>query len=773
MPISFFCSLLFALILLFPVNLSAEDRIILKSDKSEYPLTLHLSILEDKESKWTIKDVTSPELSNKFIANKKESPSFGFTDSAYWVRFTIKNNFPEEKMWLLYIDLPILDRIDFYIPEPSGGFTVKKTGRLLPFKERDVIHRNFLFKLTPPSGVEQTYYLRFKTESVMSFPISLWSKDVFDEKDDNEYIILGIYYGIIFVMAFYNLSIFFSLKDKNYLFYIFYITSFGFFQMVMNGIAYQYLWPNLPWWNQRATMLFGSLALLWATKFVRSFLSTSQYTPKLDRALSVLTISGSISAVLSLIFSYSIVVKFFTLLAGFLVPAVMLSGILCWRMKYKPARYFIIAWSSFLAGIFLLVLADFKVLPLNFITRHGMQMGSVIEVVLLSISLADRINILRREKEELYNKLSVREEYFKALIENSSETITLLNGDGIVRFVSSSIERLFGYKPEELVGKNIFEFLHPEDVQRAFARFTQLVENPGTVKSAELRFHHKNGSWRIIEVTGYGLINNPIIKGVIINTRDITEKKALQVETMRAGHLKSIGELAAGVAHEINNPINSIINYADMQLIELKKEKLDKELDMIIDISNRIMKEGIRIANIVRNLLSFAREGKEEEKISCSIHEIVSDTLELTTAHLRKDGIKLEVDVPQELPEIMANYQQIQQVFLNILWNARYALNEKYPERGGNKVLEIRGEEILLNNQKHVRINFYDNGTGIPANIINRIMEPFFTTKPIGDGTGLGLSISHGIISDHGGKFIFESSEGEFTKVTVYLPVSV
>ncbi len=132
--------------------------------------------------------------------------------------------------------------------------------------------------------------------------------------------------------------------------------------------------------------------------------------------------------------------------------------------------------------------------------------------------------------------------------------------------------------------------------------------------------------------------------------------------------------------------------------------------------------------------------------------------------------IKLVVDLPHDLPAIVANPQQIQQVFLNIINNARYALNEKYPQAHEDKVLEITGEEMRTEGMPHVRIAFHDRGTGIPAELLDRVMMPFFSTKPGGKGTGLGLCISHGIVSDHGGTLDVESMEGEFTRATVILP---
>lgn len=246
---------------------------------------------------------------------------------------------------------------------------------------------------------------------------------------------------------------------------------------------------------------------------------------------------------------------------------------------------------------------------------------------------------------------------------------------------------------------------------------------------------------------------------------DITEQKKAEAETLRATHLASLGELAAGVAHEINNPINGIINYT--QILANKSSPESREHD----IACRIIKEGDRIAGIVKCLLSFARDSKEDK---CSVHiiSIMSDTLALTETQIRKDGIKLLLNIPAHLPEIIAHPQQIQQVFLNLISNARYALNQKFAGENKDKILKITGEAVTIKHKPYVRITFYDKGTGISDDIMNKVMNPFVSTKPSGIGTGLGLSISHGILADHVGFISIDSVEGEHTKVTVELPVN-
>ncbi len=297
---------------------------------------------------------------------------------------------------------------------------------------------------------------------------------------------------------------------------------------------------------------------------------------------------------------------------------------------------------------------------------------------------------------------------------------------------------------------------------------TQLCEGCSAMHSfdsgIEETSHSVTPDGKIWEVRAYPVKNEQNqVTGVLTMSADVTKKIKLQAETMRAAHLASLGEMAAGVAHEINNPINGVINYAQMLIDERRKANED------YDIQNRILKEGRRIAGIVKSLLSFAREGKEVREY-IGIQEILADTLALSAAQLRKDGIILELKMSKELPRIFAHFQQIQQVFLNLINNARYALNQKFVNGNEHKVLTISAEAVSKNDARFVKVTFLDKGTGIPADIIDKAFNPFFSTKPRGVGTGLGLSISHGIATDHGGEITIDSSEGNYTKIDVILP---
>jgi signal transduction histidine kinase len=218
------------------------------------------------------------------------------------------------------------------------------------------------------------------------------------------------------------------------------------------------------------------------------------------------------------------------------------------------------------------------------------------------------------------------------------------------------------------------------------------------------------------------------------------------------------------VAHEINNPINGIMNYAQLILDRVEKGGPGAEF------AREILHETQRIAKIVRNLLTFARHDKQSHS-PAQLSDIVSSVLSLIQTVMRHDQITLEIEVPEDLPSIECRSQQIQQVLMNLLTNARDALNQRSPGYSPEKKLRVGAELIVKQGRRFIRTTVEDSGTGIPKDILDRIFDPFFTTKPKETGTGLGLSISYGIVRDHGGELSVESEPGKFTRFHMDLPV--
>ncbi|MCF6158034.1 MAG: HAMP domain-containing protein [wastewater metagenome] len=379
---------------------------------------------------------------------------------------------------------------------------------------------------------------------------------------------------------------------------------------------------------------------------------------------------------------------------------------------------------------------------------------------IMAEKLSSKINEIKRTAEAL----RISESKYRLLIDNLPVRISHKNRDSIYISCNESLAKDFCIQPEEITGKTDYDFF-PAEISERYRIIDREVIESGQRRDEEIRYN-RNGQELIIHTIKVPIKNEKgEITGILDSYIDITEKVNLEREAQQSRHLALIGELAAGVAHEINNPITGVINCAQILLNKSSEGSREK------DLGRRIVKEGDRIATIVSKLLSFARTKDKKEKSLTGIQEILPDILTLTEAQLRKESITLKVTIPKDLPGVLANVQEIHQVFLNLINNARYALNQKYSGPHDNKILEIFSEEITVNKRRFIKITFYDHGTGIPAHIRDKIMNPFFTTKPQGKGTGLGLSVCNNIIDDHNGQLNFDSVEGEFTKISIILPV--
>jgi len=269
----------------------------------------------------------------------------------------------------------------------------------------------------------------------------------------------------------------------------------------------------------------------------------------------------------------------------------------------------------------------------------------------------------------------------------------------------------------------------------------------------------------------YSLTISPVtetngkIEKIMLFAKELTLDEIRKVNAIRTAKLAAIGELAAGVAHEVNNPITGIINFAQILLDNYQLDQTG------ITIVNNIIKEGDRIASISHNLLSFAREESGDREV-INPEEVVMESLALVSHQLKKDGINVTTEFPEQKLHIFANFSMLQQVMLNLISNCRYALNARYSGFDKRKKIEITSAVKQEDENSTYMITVKDYGTGLPQSILERLFEPFFTTKPPGEGTGLGLSISYGIIKDHGGNLHVNSTLNKFTEMIITLPIN-
>ncbi len=368
--------------------------------------------------------------------------------------------------------------------------------------------------------------------------------------------------------------------------------------------------------------------------------------------------------------------------------------------------------------------------------------------------------------------LRASEEHFRSLIENASDIIAILDAAGAFAYLSPSSERALGYPPAELIGRTAIEMVHPEDASAMQQVREVLMTQPESIRTAEFRLCHRDGSWRVFEGVAKATQDEGV-RRYVINARDITERRkaeeALRQSTDLLRHaqkMEAVGRLAGGVAHDFNNLLTAIMGYGDILM-----EQMPVGHPMRHEIEE-ICKAGDRAHALTRQLLAFSRKQVLEPKI-VNLNTVVMDVQKLLNRLIGED-IEIITELDRDLGAVRVDPGQIEQVVINLAVNSRDAMPE-----GGQITLSTAHRDLaqrltrghlIVEPGHYVTLSIRDTGHGMDENVQAHVFEPFFTTKEVGKGTGLGLSMVYGIIEQSGGHIMYESAPGQGTTFTLYLP---
>ncbi len=358
----------------------------------------HVDYLADPTSRL---DLTQALAQSGWQRGQKTDLNFGYTRSSYWFRLNLHNSDQESLQRLLEIAYPVLNHIDVWVLERAQVLHVYHMGDALPFAARPYQHRNFVIPVQVQAGQTLQVVLRIHTASAMQVPLTLWSETRFHQHDQTDLLLLGIYYGVVICMLIYNLFLFFSLRELSGLYYVVWVGGMLMFMMSLNGIAYQYLWPRASAWNNSALVFFLSLSVLFATLFTREFLQIAQARQTwMLRVLHQMALLSGLSVVSAFVLPYRYGIH---LSIGIAVIAIMSSFVaasLRWRDGFATARYYVFAWSFVMIGGAILAANKLGVIERNLFTENATQVGSAMEVLLLSFALGERVNVERKLREQ-------------------------------------------------------------------------------------------------------------------------------------------------------------------------------------------------------------------------------------------------------------------------------------------------------------------------------------------------------------------------------------
>jgi PAS domain S-box-containing protein len=353
---------------------------------------------------------------------------------------------------------------------------------------------------------------------------------------------------------------------------------------------------------------------------------------------------------------------------------------------------------------------------------------------------------------EIYSK-----GFLQTVIDGIQDSITIVDRDYNILFANRAARERVAGSPDNrrIIGQTCFETFHQQDKPCAFCQTARTFQE-GTAGTTTWTTEGEDGQERFLELHTYPIKDADGTVGRVIEiSRDVTERRRLEMQLVQASKMAALGELAGGLAHQLNNPLVGVQNFVQLLLSRMDPDDPNRNL------AETIERAGRECSKIIRNLLRFSRES-HHDFAEVDLNRTVEDVLSLLEKHITLKGVKIRTDLGGDLPLIRGNETQLAQVIMNIIQNGAQAI-----EGNGEITIVTRGEPV----GRGVAVVISDTGGGIPRGTLERIFEPFFTTME--EGTGLGLSVAYGIVRDHGGSIEVESEEGEGTTFRVLLPVRV
>lgn len=322
--------------------------------------------------------------------------SRGYSAAAWWLRFDLSRRDIGRERELLEIAYPVLDHVDVWVMQQGQLLAHYRMGDKLPFASRPIAHRFFLVPLQMRPLETYTVLLRVRTSSSVQVPLTLWDESAYVAHDQYRLMAEGLYFGSMLVMVLYNFFVFLVIRERNYFYYVMYVLSILLFVASLNGVAFQFLWPQATTWNDEAILLMLSGTVFFGTLFTQRFLHLPEHLPRLVPAMRGLAVAALLLMLAAFQFDYDVLIRLTIVVAASACLAALAASAIRWRQGDRTARVYTLAWSAMLGGGVVLAFSKFHLLPDNSFTENAMQVGSALEVVLLSFALAERINEEKR-----------------------------------------------------------------------------------------------------------------------------------------------------------------------------------------------------------------------------------------------------------------------------------------------------------------------------------------------------------------------------------------
>ncbi len=396
---------------LMPGTVFALEQIVLNDKTTLYPIKPFVEVMEDPEKKITINEIISNATISSFTPRANDRLNFGYTKSAYWIKFKIENLSLDTNEMFIEVGYPLLDGIQFYSMKQDGSYNEMHEGDLNSFRSRKFFFTNFVFPVSIEAGKTRTVFIRVETTSYMNIPIAIWDKPSLQEYISYSQLIHGLYYGMLVIIVLYNFFLFVSTRDSIFIYYVLMVVSILMVSLIMSGIGFQYIWPNMPLFCD-GTLFFVILGPIFGLLFARKYLGITHKERLLNSIIYICIVISIVLLLLMVFLPYQTMLV--PVVANMVISQLVLLsiGIVFLLKGCRQARYFTIAWILLLIGNIINAMKNLSIIPNSFLATWSYQFGSAANVVLFSFGLADKINQLRNElvllNENLENRVVLR-----------------------------------------------------------------------------------------------------------------------------------------------------------------------------------------------------------------------------------------------------------------------------------------------------------------------------------------------------------------------------